>query len=165
MDAAQSTFPTNSKKWPQPSSTFLMYCIHWCLCRHRCYKSFHQHYGLMHTARFTYSSETHTSLCHKIAPRLVECCALTCDTAFLLDKIPQLLVSLDIKGALVVSNPVHPWEPQAMSRSKVSADDGTHIRLHLHKTLCASHVQSGWALPWFYTCPPAEMPSSASVVS
>ena len=57
---------------------------------------------------------------------------LTCNDAFvLIDKIPQLLVGLHIKGALVISNPFHPREPQAVPGGKVSADDGAHICLHL----------------------------------
>lgn len=58
---------------------------------------------------------------------------LTCDHAFVLvDQVPQLLIGLHIKGALVIADPLHPGEPEAVVGGKVPADDCAHISLHLY---------------------------------
>ena len=57
----------------------------------------------------------------------------TCDNSLVLvDPVPQLLISLHVKGALVIPNPLHTWEPETVTRRKVLADDRAHICLHLH---------------------------------
>ena len=57
----------------------------------------------------------------------------TCDKSLVLvDQVPQLLISLHIKGAHVVPDPLHTWEPETVTRRKVLADDRAHICLHLH---------------------------------
>jgi len=57
----------------------------------------------------------------------------TCDNSLVLvDQVPQLLISLHVKGALVIPDPLHPWEPETVTRRKVLADDCAHICLHLH---------------------------------
>ena len=57
----------------------------------------------------------------------------TCDDSLVLvDQVPQLLISLHVKGALVIPNPLHPGEPETVTRRKVLADDRAYICLHLH---------------------------------
>ena len=57
----------------------------------------------------------------------------TCDNPLVLvDQVPQLLISLHIKGALIISDPLHTREPETVTRRKVLADDCAHICLHLH---------------------------------
>ncbi len=57
----------------------------------------------------------------------------TCDDSLvLIDQVPQLLISLHIKGALVIPDPLHTWEPETVTCCKVLADDRAHICLHLH---------------------------------
>ena len=57
----------------------------------------------------------------------------TCDHSLVLvDQVPQLLISLHVKGALIIPDPLHTWEPETVTRRKVLADDRAHICLHLH---------------------------------
>ena len=52
----------------------------------------------------------------------------------LVDKVPQLLICLHIKWALIISDALYSGEPETVTCGKVSAENGSHICLHLQRS-------------------------------